>query len=126
MYASDVVVSGEGVSVRLIDYYRVMDNQEMSLLSQQLNELRKKETTISDSMAAWMAGFEFPAPIGPDTGSDVVNSLICPTCGTANSPDATLCIKCSTKLEKPKDPKPPEKDAKMHLPRPRRNWPSRS
>ena len=25
IYASDVVVSGEGVSVRLVDYYRVME-----------------------------------------------------------------------------------------------------
>ena len=46
VYASDLVVSGEGVSVRLVDYYRVLDNQELALLSQQLNELRKKETTL--------------------------------------------------------------------------------
>ena len=72
VYASDVVVSGEGVSVRLVDYYRVLDNQELGLLSQQLNELQKKETTVSDEMAAKMASFEFPAPIGPDTGPDAV------------------------------------------------------
>ena len=35
------------------------------MLSQQLNELKKKETTLSDVMAAKMASFEFPAPIGP-------------------------------------------------------------
>jgi len=67
VYASDLVVSGEGVSVRLVDYYRVMNNQELSLLRQQLNELRKKETTVGDVMAAKMAWFEFPAPIGPQT-----------------------------------------------------------
>ena len=55
VYASDVVVSGEGVSVRLVDYYRVLGNQELGLLSQQLNELRKKETTVSDAMVAKMA-----------------------------------------------------------------------
>ena len=65
VYASDLVVSGEGVSVRLVDYYRVMDNQELSFLSQQLSELRKKESTVSDVMAAKMASFEFPTPIGP-------------------------------------------------------------
>ena len=65
VHASSVVVSGEGVSVRLVDYYRVMDNQEMGLLGQQLNELRKKESTVDDVMAAKMAWFEFPAPIGP-------------------------------------------------------------
>lgn len=112
LHASDLVVSGEGVTVRLVDYYRVMDNQEMALLNQQLNELRKKETTLSDAMAAKMAWWEFPAPIGPDTGPDAVSALICPVCGTANSLEATVCIKCNTKLEKPKDPKPGEKEAK--------------
>ena len=65
IHASGVVVTGEGVSVRLVDYYRVMDNQEQGLVRQQLNELRKKETTVDDVMAAKMAFFEFPAPIGP-------------------------------------------------------------
>ena len=59
-------MSGEGVSVRLVDYYRVMGNQELGLLRQQLNELQKKETTVGDVMAAKMAWFEFPAPIGPE------------------------------------------------------------
>lgn len=112
LHASDLVVSGEGVTVRLVDYYRVVDNQEMALLNQQLNELRKKETTLSDAMAAKMAWWEFPAPIGPDTGPDAVSALICPVCGTANSLEATVCIRCNTKLEKPKDPKPGEKEAK--------------
>src|SRR3972149_160284 len=67
VYASDLVVSGEGVSVRLVDYYRVMDNQEQGLVRQQLNELQKKETTVDDVMVAKMAWFEFPAPIGPQT-----------------------------------------------------------
>ena len=43
-----------------------MDNQELSLLGQQLGELRKKETMVDDVMAAKMAWFEFPAPIGPE------------------------------------------------------------
>jgi hypothetical protein len=64
-HASDVVVTGEGVSARLVDYYRVMNNQEQGLLRQQLNELKKKESTVGDVMAAKMAWFEFPAPIGP-------------------------------------------------------------
>ena len=116
-YASDVVVSGEGVSARLVDYYRILDNQEMGLVNQQLNELRKKETTVDDAMAAKMASFEFPAPIGPDTGPNAVASLICPICGTANALDATVCIKCNAKLEKPKNPQPSEKDAKNAPPK---------
>ncbi|MBM4088719.1 MAG: hypothetical protein FJ276_04715 [Planctomycetes bacterium] len=65
-HVSDVVVSGAGVSVRLVDHYRVMDNQELSLISQQLNELRKQETMVDDVMATKMAFFEFPARIGPE------------------------------------------------------------
>ena len=65
VYASDLVVSGEGVSVRLVDYYRMMANEEFGLLNQQLNELRKKETTLSDVFAAKMVSFEFAALIGP-------------------------------------------------------------
>ncbi|MHB8899836.1 MAG: PPC domain-containing protein, partial [Thermoguttaceae bacterium] len=38
---------------------------EMALVRQQLTELQKKETTLDDGMAAKMAWFEFPAPIGP-------------------------------------------------------------
>ncbi|MCP5120312.1 MAG: hypothetical protein GY953_56680, partial [bacterium] len=37
----------------------------MQLLRQQLAELQKKETVLGDVMAAKMAWFEFPAPIGP-------------------------------------------------------------
>ncbi len=66
-YASDLVVTGEGVSVRLVDVYRSWGNQELGTLRQQLNELKKKETTVGDVMAAKMAYFEFPAPIGPET-----------------------------------------------------------
>ena len=115
--ACDVAVTGEGVSARLVDYYRIMDNQEITLLNQQLAELRKKETTLSDALVARMTWFEFPSPIGPDTGPDGTPSLICPSCGSANRPDADVCIKCHVKLEKPKDPKPGEKDAKSEPPK---------
>jgi hypothetical protein len=112
-----VIVTGEGISCRLVDYYRVLDNQEMSFLSQQLNELKKKETTLNDVFVAKMSSFEFPAPIGPDAGSSAVPSLICPICGTANPIDAAVCSKCNAKLEKPKDPKPGEKEAKKDAPK---------
>jgi hypothetical protein len=117
VYASDLVVTGEGVTVRLVDYYRVFDNQEMSFLNQQLNELRKKETTISDELAAKMGSFEFPAAIGPEGGSDGGRFLICPVCASANPLDATFCVKCRTKLEKPKDPPPGAQDPKGDAPK---------
>lgn len=103
-----LAVTGEGVSARLVDYYRVLDNQELTMLDQQLKELKKKETTIDDELAARMACFEFPAPIGPEAGPDVVPSLICPACGTANPLDALVCVRCNVKLERPKDPNPAE------------------
>lgn len=99
-FASDLVVSGEGVSVRLVDYSRVLNNEEMGLLNRQLAELQKKETTISDELASKMASFEFPERIGPDAGPNPTPSLICPECGTANPPDAKLCSKCNGKLDK--------------------------
>ena len=51
VHASELVVSGEGVSVRLVDFYQVWNNQELQLLREQLAELRKKETTVGDVMA---------------------------------------------------------------------------
>ncbi len=115
--AAGVIVTGAGIECRLVDYYRVFDNQEMSFLNQQLAELRKKETTLSDVMVAKLASFEFPAPIGPDSGTNAVPSLICPVCATANPIDAAVCSKCNTKLERPKDAKQDDKDAKKEAPK---------
>ena len=63
---SALVVTGEGVSVRLIEHFRIWNNQEMSTLRAQLRELQKKETTVGDVMAAKMAWWEFPSPIGAE------------------------------------------------------------
>ena len=112
-YASDVVVTGEGVSARLVDYYRVMDNQELGLLREQLTELQKKETAVSDAMAAKMAFFEFPARVEPPE----VRGLICPACGRLNPLGATVCSNCNANLEQPKDPKQGETDAKNEPPK---------
>lgn len=60
-----LVVTGDGVSVRLVDYYRYYDNQELGLLRQQLTELKKKEANLSGPIVQRMAGYELPAPIGP-------------------------------------------------------------
>ncbi len=108
VHASGLVVSGEGVSVRLVDYYRVMNNQEMSLLRQQLSALRKKGATVGDVMAAKMAWFEFPARVAPPE----VHGLVCLACGRLNPLGATVCSNCNAKLDKPKDPKPGKTGAK--------------
>ena len=42
LHPSEVSVSGEGVSVRLVEFHPVYDNQERALLNHQLNELKKK------------------------------------------------------------------------------------
>jgi hypothetical protein len=102
VYPSEAVVSGDGVSVRLIDHHRVMSNEELGLLRQQLNELAKKETTVDDALAAKMAWHEFPARVGPPE----VSGLLCKACGRLNALDATACVSCNAPLEKPKDPAP--------------------
>jgi len=110
IHTSDVVVTGDGVSVRIVDYYRVMSNEEIGLLSRQLSELQKKETVVDDVLASKMVSFEFPTPIGPAPASDAARSLICPICGTANPPGSKFCVKCNAKLDNAievggKDPK---------------------
>lgn len=111
LYVSDIVVTGEGVSVRLVDYYRVLDNQEQGLLRQQLAQLKKPETVLCDAMTEKMLWYEFPAPIGPDTGPNAVPALVCSVCGAANPPEADVCAACNAKLEKLADPKAaPAKD----------------
>ena len=116
VYASDVVVSGEGVTVRLVDYYRVFDNQEMGLVRQQYNELKKKETMVDDVLAAKMAFFEFPAPIGPATATEEVDGIICPACGRLNPLDAKICSNCNENLPKPA-PKAAKTEAKKEAPK---------
>ncbi len=109
-HASDLVVTGEGVSVRLVDHYPVWNNQELSLLRQQLRELRNQETPVSDAMTAKMAWFEFPGPIGPAAGPDVADYIICNVCGVANPLDATVCSRCNANLE-PEDDSQSDEEA---------------
>jgi ribosomal protein L40E len=116
MHASDLVVSGEGVSVRLVEHYRVMSNEEFTLLRNQLQELQKKGATLEDALIAKMALFDLPAPIGPAAVPAAVPPQICPNCGAANAPDAFFCTKCKAKLLKPKDARAGEKEAKSELP----------
>ncbi len=99
VHPDDVIVSGEGVSVRLVDYYRVMNNQELALLRQQLNELQKDGSTVDDAMAARMAWFEFPEPIGPPAETEEVVGLLCAACGVLNPLDATVCSDCHAELD---------------------------
>ncbi|MFO7904965.1 MAG: hypothetical protein R6U98_20035, partial [Pirellulaceae bacterium] len=97
----DVVVTGEGVSARLVQYYEVFNNQELSLLRQQLRDLKKKDATVSDVMVAKMAFFELPKRVEPPK----VKGLICSACGHVNPAFAGVCEVCNEKLEKPETPK---------------------
>jgi len=113
IYPSEVIVSGEGVSARIVDYYRVMSNQEMGLLRQQLSELRKKGATLGDVMAAKMAWYEFPARVKPPE----VHGHVCIACGRLNPPEATVCSNCNAKLEKTKDSTAGKTPAKKAAPK---------
>jgi len=112
-YACDVVVTGEGVSARLVDYHRVMSNQELSLLRRQLSELKKKGATLGDAMAAKMAWYEFPARVKPPE----VRGIVCLACGRLNPLEATVCSNCSAKLERPKSPTSTETPANSAAPK---------
>jgi ribosomal protein L40E len=116
MQASDLVVSGEGVSVRLVEHYRVMSNEEFTLLRNQVKELQTKGAALEDALVAKMALFDLPATIGPAAVPAAVRPQICPNCGAANAPDAFFCTQCKAKLVKPKDARPGEKEAKSELP----------
>ena len=71
IYASDVVVSGEGVSARLVDYYRGMDNQELDLLRKQLTELKKKDTAVVTKDGDQYTGVQHePTECHPTTPND--------------------------------------------------------
>jgi hypothetical protein len=98
LYTSGLVVSGKGVSVRLIDYYRPLNNQEMNLLRQQLKVLQKPGTTLSDAMTAKMAWFELPARQEPP----VVEGVLCLSCGRLNPPGARVCSVCNAPLRRSK------------------------
>jgi len=111
--ASEVVVSGEGVSARLISYNRVMSNQEMSLLRQQLSALKKKGAKLDGVMAAKMAWYEFPARVKPPA----VHGVVCIACGRLNPPEATVCSNCNARLEKPKASAPSKPGAKNAAPK---------
>ena len=98
IYPSSLVVSGEGVSVRLVEYYRLMNNQEIGLLRKQERELKKKEVTLGDIMVAKMAWFEFPESAKPPE----IIGVICKACGRLNPLEVDVCTACNAPLDKPK------------------------
>lgn len=61
-----VFVSGDGVSVRVVDYYRNLGNQELRFLADQLRELRKGKVDLSPAMVSTMTTMDPPPLIGPE------------------------------------------------------------
>ena len=54
-YVNTVLVTGPGVTARVVEYYRRLGNQEVQLLNEQLKELKKKpaaDPAMAPSMAA--------------------------------------------------------------------------
>lgn len=56
--ATGVTVSGEGVTAKIVECYRRLNNQEMQLLNEQLRALRRE--TLSDSSKAMLMDSEAP------------------------------------------------------------------
>jgi hypothetical protein len=46
---SDVLVTGQGVSARVVEYYRRLNPQEMQLLGEQLRDLRKATSAVASA-----------------------------------------------------------------------------
>jgi hypothetical protein len=109
---TDVVVTGEGVSVRIVDYYRVMNNQELRLLREQLKKLRKNDTTISEAMAETMTLFEFPERVEPPEAEGVM----CPACSRLNPVGTKVCTFCNATLPESKATKQGGTGAKKAAP----------
>jgi len=65
-----VVVSGEGVSARVIEAYRRMGNQELRFLREQLRELRRGNSAVSPVMVDEMTSMDDPPRIGPEKVSE--------------------------------------------------------
>ena len=51
-----VLVTGTGVTARVVDYYRRLDNQELQLLSEQARNLRRETMSTSGRAEAMAAG----------------------------------------------------------------------
>jgi hypothetical protein len=64
-YVDKVLVTGEGVSARVVEFYRNMNNQELRFLRDQLRELRQGKSAIAPATAAKLVSMEVPAAIGP-------------------------------------------------------------
>ena len=62
-----VIVSGEGVSVRVVDFYRNMGNQELRFLREQLKELQRGKSApkLASSMVTKMMEMDPLPEIGP-------------------------------------------------------------
>ena len=58
-----VFVSGEGVSIRVMDVYRNLGNQELGFLRTQLSELQRGKSTLSSDMVSTMLSMEVPPAI---------------------------------------------------------------
>ena len=84
IHASDLVVSGEGVSVRLVDYYRVMSNQEFSV-AQPATERVAEEGGDAGRRDGRQDGLvRVSRAIGP-AACQPRSVLSLPDCGTANA-----------------------------------------
>jgi len=66
----DAIITGEGVSAKVVQYYRRRNNQEFQLLTRQLRELTQGKPNLSKAMIKKMVSFKFPEPIGPKNDSE--------------------------------------------------------
>ena len=64
-YVDRVLVSGEGVSTRVIEFYGRIGNQELRYLREQMRELQRGKSAVSPAMVSMMSFMDAPAMYGP-------------------------------------------------------------
>ena len=59
-YVDGVRITGEGVSARLVHFYRRIGNQDVNLLREQLRDLKRGKSVIAPEMADMLSSIELP------------------------------------------------------------------
>jgi hypothetical protein len=86
---NEVLMSGAGITGRVVEYYRRLNNQEMQLLNEQLKELKRATTAVATSMMQMMVAE--PSMMGSGMATDKAS-------GVAGKDEVTL--KLIAKIER--------------------------
>ncbi|HMJ90542.1 MAG TPA: hypothetical protein VK530_12050 [Candidatus Acidoferrum sp.] len=86
---SDLLVTGSGVSARMVEYYRRINPQEMQLLNEQLKELKKATSAVASAAMPKPAAEELIAKIEKRT-REYVQTPACASISTLVFAEVTI------------------------------------